>query len=144
MLDLPDGDPPVLVQVRRWAADVLGAVAADHLGDVLLVATELVTNAYDHGYGPRRLRMSQTSRPCRVRIEVADANPRRPVVLVPGEGAVGGGRGMLLVDKLAERWGVRDDQHTGGKTVWAEIGCAGTDQLPCPTAGEHTATTSGG
>jgi hypothetical protein len=59
------------------------------------------------------------------------------------EGAVGG-RGMLLVDKLAERWGVRDDQHTGGKTVWAEIGCAGTDQLPCPTAGEHTATTSGG
>jgi anti-sigma regulatory factor (Ser/Thr protein kinase) len=136
VLDLRGSDPPVLVQVRRWAARALGTVAEAHLADVLLVATELVTNAYDHGHGPRQLRMSHTAAPCRVRIEIDDSNPTHPAVVRPPTDALGG-RGMLLVEKLTERWGVEDLAQTGGKTVWAEISCDGSSRQACGADEEH-------
>lgn len=141
VLDLRGTELPVLVQVRRWTTQTLGTLADAHLADVLLVATELVTNAYDHGHGPRELRMSHAPTPCRVRIEIDDANPRHPTVIPPNTRALGG-RGMLLVEQLTERWGVHDDPRTGGKTVWAEVSCAGPDQQPCrPRHDDRNATT---
>jgi hypothetical protein len=56
--------------------------------------------------------------PSRIRIEVADTNRERPVVMHP-EPLASDGRGMLLVDTLADEWGT--DVHDGGKTVWFEI-----------------------
>jgi hypothetical protein len=41
-----------LMQARRWAASSLTALDDSHLADGLLVTTELVTNAWDHGNGP--------------------------------------------------------------------------------------------
>jgi hypothetical protein len=70
-----------------------------------------------------------------VRIEIDDNNPDHPVVPHRPAGAPpvtgGRGRGMLLVERLAERWGVDDQIETGGKTVWAEISCEGGDQPGC-------------
>lgn len=55
-----------------------------------------------------------------LRLEVSDAGGGRPVVRVPGELETGG-RGLLLVEVLAYRWGV-DERSAGiGKTVWAEV-----------------------
>jgi anti-sigma regulatory factor (Ser/Thr protein kinase) len=128
-MDLRGTTAPALVEVRRWASRTLTEVDDAHLGDVLLVATELVTNAYDHGRGPSQVRMSYTARPCRVRIEVDDNSPEPPAITPPR--ATGGGRGMHIVDKLASGWGVREPPMSGGKTVWAEISCDGVDAVPC-------------
>ncbi|MEU5265802.1 ATP-binding protein [Amycolatopsis sp. NPDC021455] len=121
-LDLRGTSAPVLVQVRRWASRTLAGVDDAHLVDVLIVVTELVTNAYDHGRGPSEIRMGFTPRPCLVRVEVDDGSPAHPVVASPSLTALGG-RGMLIVEKLSAAWGVRDDPETGGKTVWAEVAC---------------------
>ncbi|WIX98868.1 ATP-binding protein [Amycolatopsis mongoliensis] len=135
-LDLRGTTVPALVEVRRWAARTLGRIADDQLGDVLLVATELVTNAYDHGRGPLRVRMSHTPVPCRVRIEVDDSCPDHPVITTPAPDTPGG-RGMQIVDKLATAWGVLD-HATGGKTVWAEIVCDRAGTPPCAAASPAT------
>jgi anti-sigma regulatory factor (Ser/Thr protein kinase) len=80
VLNLDGADIQALVQVRRWAARNLRRVDDNHLGDVLLVATELVTNAYDHGNGPLQVRMSEKPDPCEVLIEVDDGVPEHPVL----------------------------------------------------------------
>ena len=128
-LDLRGTAVPALVQVRRWASRTLRSVDDDHLSDVLLVATELVTNAYDHGQGPLEIRMSHTVTPCRVRIEVDDSCLDRPFVVGPAD-ARPRGRGMLIVDKLAADWGVREHTELGTKTVWAEMACEGIGDIP--------------
>jgi anti-sigma regulatory factor (Ser/Thr protein kinase) len=126
--DLTGSAPPVLIQVRRCTIHTLGDLAEDHVSDVLLVATELVSNDYDHGHGPRQLRMSHTPVPCRVRIEIDDNSPDHPVVPRHQPVISVRGRGMLLVERLAECWGVEDQAETGGKTVWAVISCAVGDR----------------
>lgn len=128
-MDLRGTSTPVLVQVRRWAARALAEVDDVHLDDVLLVVTELVTNAYDHGEGPLEVRMQYSPAPCRVRIEVDDSCLAHPVVAAPSQTAPGG-RGMLLVAKLTAGWGVRERPGTGGKTVWAEVSCDALDTDP--------------
>lgn len=124
-LDLRGSSAPVLVQVRRWAARTLDEVDDADLGDVLIVVTELVTNAYDHGRGPSEIRMSRTPGG-RCRVEVDDGCSAHPVVSSPSP-ATPGGRGMLIVEKLTAAWGVREHRETGGKTVWAEVACDGAE-----------------
>lgn len=94
---------------------------------VTLVVSELAANAVLHGLVPGRdfgLRMVYDIQPTDgraavvVRVEVSDAHPAQPAHLrrAPDED---GGRGLVLVDAVADRWGVRE--RTGpGKTVWAE------------------------
>ncbi|WP_410573843.1 ATP-binding protein [Amycolatopsis sp. cmx-4-61] len=127
--DLRGSSAPALVQVRRWASRTLTEVDDVHLGDVLMVVTELVTNAYDHGQGPLEVRMDYRRTPCLVHIEVDDSCPDHPVVAAPGH-TTPGGRGMLIVEKLAVGWGVRDRPGTGGKTVWADVACDGPEAQP--------------
>ena len=129
-MDLRGTTAPALVEVRRWASRTLQAVDDAHLADVLLVATELVANAYDHGHGPLAVRMSHTPRPCRVRIEVDDNNPEHPMVRA-ATSTQPRGRGMAIVTKLAAAWGVHDHHATTSKTVWAEVACDGIDATPC-------------
>ena len=117
VLDLSEHVPP-LVLVRRWAAEALADLTGDELGDVLLVATELVTNAYDHGRRARELRIWRLDESRAVRIEVADNSPVLPTL---GRSTVNParGRGMVIVDKLSKVWGVVP--NVIGKTVWAEV-----------------------
>ncbi|MFC9929851.1 ATP-binding protein [Streptomyces sp. NPDC127190] len=93
-----------------------------HDYDVRLCATELVTNVIRHvGEGtPVTVRVIGAAGHGRTRIEVSDPDPRALPVLVPsaGEGAEDG-RGLALVDALAERWGV--EQGPDRKTVWCEL-----------------------
>jgi hypothetical protein len=53
-----------------------------------------------------------------VRIEVSDASPQRPVPR-PYDTDAPTGHGILLVERLARRWGI--DSHDDGKTVWFEV-----------------------
>lgn len=91
-----------------------GAVGA--LDDVLLVSSELVTNAVRAtGSVAVQLRIAGPS----LYVEVWDGVPGVPEVR-PLDGDAEGGRGLRLVEALATRWGVCRPQ-AGGKVVWAEL-----------------------
>jgi anti-sigma regulatory factor (Ser/Thr protein kinase) len=135
VLDLePVHTLPPLVQVRQWAASALAELGDDHIHAVLLVATELVTNAYEHGGSPTRIRLDHNRTPCWVRVEVDDPVETVPVV---GSSRLGAnrGRGLIIVDKLSVEWGVRSLDH--GKTVWAQI-CCGEDPDGIPSCPDRT------
>ncbi|GAA2885305.1 ATP-binding protein [Streptomyces mexicanus] len=112
---------------RRLAAHRLdlwgvpyGSTASD---TVVLVVAELAANAVLHGRVPGRdfeLRLRLDHARGAVRVEVADTHPGRPEPAHQRAAAEAeGGRGLLLVEALAARWGVAE--RTGpGKTVWAE------------------------
>ncbi|CAM5556798.1 hypothetical protein STENM327S_08109 [Streptomyces tendae] len=72
-------------------------------------------------------------RPGSVRVEVADDCPEPPV---PGAAdALGeGGRGLLIVAAVTDRWGVTPYPDGRGKTVWSE--CVGTADEEGPRAAE--------
>ncbi|GAB2924860.1 ATP-binding protein [Streptomyces mayteni] len=84
-----------------------------------VLVAELASNAVRHGQvrgRDFRLRIVLTAG--LVRIEVSDARGEaRPTVLRP-DAETGSGRGLLLVEALAARWGVAE--RPPGKTVWCE------------------------
>ena len=107
--------------VRRAVAPWLNARAfpTELLGDLLVVVSELVTNAVVHTAAPGRVTVSWDGR--RAVIQVDDADPRPPVLLEPVPTI--GGRGLLLVDRLSAAWGT--DALPGGKSVWAALDAVG-------------------
>ncbi|MFG2426330.1 ATP-binding protein [Streptomyces sp. NPDC048590] len=89
------------------------------------VVAELTSNAVLHGRVPGRdfaLRLTYDGVREVVRVEVADTHDARPVLGRPADDT-DGGRGLMLVDAFAVRWGVRD-RSGPGKTVWAECSLA--------------------
>lgn len=119
-INVPAEPLPPLVAVRRWAATALADVDDDHLQAVLIVCTELISNAYEHARTPSVLRIWHSGDASQVRVEVEDGAPELPVL---GRSRFGDlrGRGLVIVDKLAEEWGVQPLES--GKTVWALISC---------------------
>ncbi|MEU4145528.1 ATP-binding protein [Streptomyces parvulus] len=93
-------------QLRLW--HVPGSLTAD----VVIIVSELVTNAIQHGYGDIKLRV-QCSVDCLL-VEVSDRNSA-PARMRPVHDEDTRGRGLHMVDQLAMHWGVSD----GGLTTWA-------------------------
>lgn len=87
----------------------------DEADAVVLAVSELVTNAVEHA-GTRIELRAGTDGDC-LRIEVADGSGDLPREGRPQPGDVGG-RGLLLVKQLADRWDVTTTST--GKTVWFE------------------------
>ncbi|MDH6451719.1 MULTISPECIES: ATP-binding protein [unclassified Streptomyces] len=99
--------------------------ASDASCAVALVVAELAANAVLHGRVPGHdfgLRVALDTAAGLVRVEVADAaSTKRPSATTPSSTPEGeSGRGLLLVDALAVRWGSAP-RHSLGKTVWAEV-----------------------
>ncbi|MEU3738659.1 ATP-binding protein [Streptomyces sp. NPDC032198] len=87
--------------------------------DVLLVVSELVTNACLHAEGPDELWISSDSKV--LRIEVSDRGPGQPAPRTPHRAGRPGGHGMFIVQRLCLDWGVVRTPGVAGKTVWAEL-----------------------
>lgn len=83
-----------------------------------LLTSELVTNALVHTDDDAVL--TAVVAPGGLRVEVRDFVPRRPQVRTPDPDDDTHGRGMVLVESLADAWGVRP--HGVGKSVWFELG----------------------
>ena len=86
------------------------------LDDVLLVVSELVTNAALHARTQARVVVRWDGE--RVLVEVFDADSHPPMLL--NEAPSVGGWGLRLVERLSRTWGC-DPQRGGGKRVWAEV-----------------------
>jgi protein-L-isoaspartate(D-aspartate) O-methyltransferase len=101
---------------RRITTAVLGLwkVGGAQAEDIVLIVSELVTNAIEHGEGGVGLRVQWSGSD--VRIEVTDDNPAPARMRLSSDDDVSG-RGLLLVTVLARRWGVTDD----GRTTWATV-----------------------
>ena len=100
----------------------LPADTADHRAaaeDVLLVVSELVTNACLHAGGPEELRLRRGSKS--LRLEVVDGGPGDPAPRTPHRAGRPGGHGMFIVQRLCLDWGVVRRTDGPGKTVWAEL-----------------------
>ncbi|KES07489.1 regulatory protein [Streptomyces toyocaensis] len=98
--------------LRDWGYD---SEAARH------VVAELATNAVTHGRVPGRdFRLAFYVVDDTLRIEVTDTRGDRLPQRQPAAPDAESGRGLCLVDALADRWGVSEDRFPR-KTVWAEL-----------------------
>ncbi|MFI2432992.1 SpoIIE family protein phosphatase [Streptomyces sp. NPDC018693] len=110
--------PDAVTHARRFTARTLRRWQAAEAADaVLLVVSELVTNALVHTQGPVRLDL--ILRGDRVRVCVNDSSPRAPAKPVVVGWEATGGRGLLLVEAMSESFG--SVPVAGGKQVWSEI-----------------------
>ncbi|GGQ67839.1 ATPase [Kitasatospora griseola] len=96
------------------ARDADGRAAAE---DVLLMTSELVTNACQHAVGPYALELTRCG-PL-LRVAVCDGDDRMPVLRARCAPARPGGHGLRVVDRLAAVWG-SEPVPGGGKRVWLE------------------------
>ncbi|MFI8949955.1 SpoIIE family protein phosphatase [Streptomyces sp. NPDC053750] len=108
-------DPAHVAAVRRDVVEQLGEWGLGEEAFVTeLVVSELVTNAIRYGEPPIQLRLIRdTTLIC----EVSDGSATSPH-LRRAHAYDEGGRGLLLVAQLTQRWGSR--QTSSGKTIWAE------------------------
>jgi anti-sigma regulatory factor (Ser/Thr protein kinase) len=122
-MDLPS-DPAAVAGARLHTAQALTSWGLEELSFATeLIVSELVTNAIRYGKGPIQLRLIlQSTLTC----EVFDTNSTSPH-LRRARIFDEGGRGLLLVAQLADRWGTR--QFREGKVIWAE------QALPAAAAG---------
>ncbi|MEU5282177.1 SpoIIE family protein phosphatase [Streptomyces asoensis] len=114
--------PDAVMHARRFTARTLRRWKVPEAADaVLLVVSELVTNALVHTQGPVRLDL--ILRGDRVRVCVSDSSPRAPAKPVIVDWESTGGRGLLLVEAMSDSFG--SVPVAGGKQVWSEIAVPG-------------------
>jgi anti-sigma regulatory factor (Ser/Thr protein kinase) len=119
LLLAPDANAPGLARdyLSRYAA----FVSDDVLDDAHVRVTELVTNAIR--YGRPEIRLQLNASPPKIGVAIHDAGSARPhLASQPPPPTAEHGRGLLIVDALANAWGVIATEHPTGKTVWFEVG----------------------
>jgi signal transduction histidine kinase len=118
---LAESANPVRV-ARRYVASLLAEVAkidGDHVDDVVLAVSELVTNAIRHAVGEGQLSVRLAIRPRWTHLYVADPDSTVPMPApAVGDGLALSGRGVPIVGELGLLWFVVEDH---GKTAHAVI-----------------------
>ncbi|MFF3846767.1 SpoIIE family protein phosphatase [Streptomyces sp. NPDC002328] len=114
--DIP-ADPALVAPIRKQVVEQLDRWRlSEATFPAELVVSELVTNAIRYGARPIRLRLIHDA--ATLICEVSDNSHTAPH-LRRAKTWDEGGRGLLLVAQLTQRWGSR---HTAdGKTIWAEL-----------------------
>lgn len=117
-LRLPE-DVSAAGSARRAVAEKLAGfpLSNDLLGDILLVTSELVTNAFEHGKAPCQLKLIQTS--TTIGLRVYDCGEKQPIIK-ESDPLRTRSRGLQLVTALASGgWGWVEEPK--GKYVWANF-----------------------
>ncbi|MFB6677513.1 SpoIIE family protein phosphatase [Streptomyces sp. NPDC057684] len=113
-------EPEALREARHMIRAAVRAWGAGGRADEIeLVADEMITNALMHTDGPAIVTLRViTASDRRLRVDVEDTSSALPRRREAGEDGVSG-RGLLLVDRLADVWGV--EARGSGKCVWCEF-----------------------
>ncbi|MET9969054.1 ATP-binding protein [Streptomyces sp. NPDC006356] len=115
---LGQADLRAVPEARRALRDLLRHWGRPGRSDIAeLLTSELVTNAIIHT--DRDAVLTATVGPDGLRVEVRDFVARRPRPRVPNADDGTNGRGLVLVESLADAWGVQP--HGVGKAVWFEL-----------------------
>ena len=116
-----DHDAEAVAAARDAVRDRLaGLLPSDRVDEAVLITDELVTNAIRHATAERdgriglRFEITTTT----VRIVVTDGSARFEWAGRDRPGDAAGGFGLVLVDEIADRWGLSLD---GKKAVWFEM-----------------------
>jgi len=112
------GVPQSVVSARRFAAGALNGVSAEVAEAVVLIASELASNSVRHAASAFEVRVEQL--PDQIHIEVEDDGDGEPAIRTPGLTDTSG-RGLQIVQALADEWGVVPKVQRSGKTVWVKI-----------------------
>jgi anti-sigma regulatory factor (Ser/Thr protein kinase) len=111
------GTPAGARAARHFVGDALTGFADELCATVVLLTSELATNAVLHARGSFVVSVQHLDDG--VRVSVRDGSSELPQRhSVPGDAT--SGRGLQLVDSLARVWGI--DAREAGKVVWFEIG----------------------
>lgn len=115
-LELPNTRQAPRTARRELVGWLDGELDAAYVQTAELLVSELVTNAVVHGRGAIELH-ARLDDEC-LFVEVTDEGTRfdRTVRLIGGDAV--GGRGLVIVDAYATRWGI--DEHP--TRVWFELG----------------------
>ncbi|MFE7128407.1 SpoIIE family protein phosphatase [Streptomyces sp. NPDC057617] len=120
-LTIAQAEPERIAGVRRQVRDLLHDWAdGEQVDSAELMVSEMLTNVLVHTDNDALLLAEATGEPGRrrLRVEVADTSDELPHRRRPGELA-SSGRGLLLMEMLADAWGV--DPRGDGKSIWFEL-----------------------
>lgn len=120
----PNNEAPAIA--RNFVVDRASGLPADVVDDAELLVSELVSNAVLHG-SPVITLCVDLGPPC-IGVGVRDEGEGVPPTAVePPPPWRPRGRGLMIVDRLSESWGVTVSEPPPGKTVWFELGAG----APC-------------
>jgi anti-sigma regulatory factor (Ser/Thr protein kinase) len=109
-------DPYSVVEARKLVEEAVGPCADGVVADAALLTSELVSNVVLHAGTPFEVLVDRIDG--HIRVTVVDESPDPPAVQRPAPDEVGG-RGLVLVARLSDRWGF--ESHRTGKSVWFEL-----------------------
>lgn len=114
------GDFAAVAPARHWARDRLveAGIEDSRLEMLVLLVSELVTNAVEHAWPPVVLTVDVDDE--RTRVAVSDGTRAEPILRHAPPDA-DGGRGVWLIDLLASEWGTDVGPDGTTKTVWFEL-----------------------
>jgi len=112
--------PDSVAEARRFVIETLGDVPAD-ISVIELLTGELAANAVLHAHSEYRVRVFTNSN--LVRVEIVNDEPE--LLLSLKEPSSEGGRGLRILDALAQDWGTVS--HQDEKIVWFAVSTAGAD-----------------
>jgi anti-sigma regulatory factor (Ser/Thr protein kinase) len=119
-------DHAAIGPIRHDLVNVLQRSGLGHLADAFAYgATELMANAVLHGCRRIHDGTITVSVRCdgqRIRLKVQDPSAEQPRVRDVADDETSG-RGMLIVQAFADRWGVEAPSEGAGKAVWMEMAC---------------------
>jgi anti-sigma regulatory factor (Ser/Thr protein kinase) len=107
--------PTAVREARSFVRARAGFLGGDQLQDLLMLTSELVTNAVLHARTVLDVALVVTD--AAVLVCVGDGSPGRPE-FPPLTDHGENGRGMMLVRALADDWGVLAEKSSEGKAVW--------------------------
>jgi serine phosphatase RsbU (regulator of sigma subunit)/anti-sigma regulatory factor (Ser/Thr protein kinase) len=136
-MNVAQAEPARIAAARQQLRELLHDwTDAEQIDSAVLMVSEMVTNVLVHTDGHALLvaEVARGDAARRLRVEVADTSDELPHRRRPGEMA-SSGRGLLLMEMLADAWGV--DPRGEGKSIWFELyepTAPETDPDPDPAA----------
>jgi serine/threonine-protein kinase RsbW len=110
--------PSSVTQARRFVQERIAGTPHDVADTVAVMTSELATNSIRHAASAFEVGVHRSAR--EIRVEVTDEGSGVPTVLAP-DPTQPSGRGLYIVEQLADDWGVESARDRTAKTVWFSV-----------------------